>query len=163
MRLSDFAFMPYSDTRDDYLDHIASEAIQEDWGQDRRYLRNYVSDNFEIAHMQGKVKEAPDGHRWGRVVVVGGATITVGLAASLGNVDIRSSARTGPGYHDEAWEHGSEYPGVIVKWSTRRNLEECLRAIAEGTLRAEQQLDMVPARRKPVLDDVAGRSERGIR
>ena len=83
------------------------------------------------------MKEAPDGHRWGRIVVVGGATVTVGLAASLGNVDIRSSARTGPGYHDEAWEHGDEYPDVIVKWSTRRNLEECLRAMAEGTLQIE--------------------------
>jgi len=96
------------------------------------------------------MKEAPDGHRWGRVVVVGGATITVGLAASLGNVDIRSSARTGPGYHDEAWEHGSEYPGVILKWSTRRNLEECLRAIAEGTLRVEPLIsDIFPLAEAP--------------
>ena len=103
-----------------------------------------------LRQLYGMMKEAPDGHRWGRVVVVGGATITVGLAAGLGNVDIRSSARTGPGYHDEAWEHGSDYPDVIVKWSTRRNLEECLRAIAEGTLRVEPLIsDVFPLDEAP--------------
>jgi len=96
-----------------------------------------------LKQLYGMMKEAPDTHRWGRVVVVGGATVTTGLAASLGNVDIRSSARTGPGYHDEAWEHGDEYPDVIVKWSTRRNLEESLRAVAEGRLRI-----------KPLISDV---------
>jgi len=78
---------------------------------------------------------APDTHRWGRIVVVGGATVTVGLASRFGNVDIRSSARPGPGYHDEAWEHGADYPPVLVRWTTRRNLQESLRAIADGRLR----------------------------
>ena len=103
-----------------------------------------------LRQLYGMMKEAPDGHRWGRIVVVGGATISVGLAASLGNVDIRSSARTGPGYHDEAWEHGDDYPDVIVKWSTRRNLEECLRAIAEGTLKVEPLIsDVFPLAEAP--------------
>ena len=96
-----------------------------------------------LKQLYAMMKEAPDGHRWGRIVVVGGATVTLGLAASLGNVDIRSSARTGPGYHDDAWEHGDEYPDVIVKWTTQRNLEESLRAMAEGTLKV-----------KPLISDV---------
>jgi len=83
------------------------------------------------------MKPAPDTHRWGRIVVVGGATVTLSLAAGLGNVDIRSSARPGPGYHDEAWEHGADYPPVLVPWTTQRNLEESLRVLAEGALRVD--------------------------
>jgi len=90
-----------------------------------------------VKQLYAMMNQAPDTHRWGRIVCVGGAKVTLGLASSLGNVDIRSSARTGPGYHDEAWEHGGEYPDVIVKWHTRRNLEECLRAMAEGRLKVE--------------------------
>ena len=83
------------------------------------------------------LKRAPDTHRMGRIVVVGGARISHGFAAALGNVDVRSAARTGPGYHDEAWEHGASYPPVFVEWPTRRNLAECLRAVADGRLRVE--------------------------
>ncbi|HJP33385.1 MAG: hypothetical protein QF689_12630 [Candidatus Latescibacteria bacterium] len=80
------------------------------------------------------LKRAPDTHRMGRIVIVGGARIEHGFAAALGNVDVRSAARTGPGYHDEAWEHGAAYPPVFVEWPTRRNLAECLRAIAAERL-----------------------------
>jgi len=93
--------------------------------------------------LYGMMQPAPDTHRWGRIVVVGGATMTLQLAAGLGNVDIRSSARPGPGYHDDAWEHGADYPPVFVKWTTQRNLEESLRAIAEGRLAV-----------KPLITDV---------
>ncbi len=96
------------------------------------------------------MKPAPDGHRWGRIVSVGGAKVTLGLAADLGNVDIRSSARPGPGYHDEAWEHGADYPPVFVPWTTQRNLEESLRAIAEGRLRVKPLIsDVVPLDQAP--------------
>lgn len=80
------------------------------------------------------LKEAPDTHKMGRVVIVGGATITHGFAAALGNVDVRSAARTGPGYHDAAYERGRDYPRVFVEWTTGRNLEETVRWMAEGTL-----------------------------
>ena len=73
----------------------------------------------------------------GRIVIVGGANINHGFAASLGNVDVRSAARTGPGYHDEAYEHGREYPRVFVEWDTQRNLAECLRAVADGRLKVK--------------------------
>ncbi len=73
---------------------------------------------------------SPDGHRMGRVVVVGGARISHVFAAALGNVDVRSAARTGPGYHDAAYERGAGYPPVFVPWTTQRNLAECVRAMA---------------------------------
>lgn len=78
------------------------------------------------------MKKAPDTHLMGRIVIVGGARIEHGFAAALGNLDVRSAARTGPGYHDEAWEHGADYPPVFMQWTTRRNLEECLRFMGSG-------------------------------
>ncbi|MDP6779653.1 MAG: alcohol dehydrogenase, partial [Candidatus Latescibacteria bacterium] len=59
------------------------------------------------------------------------------FAAALGNLDVRSAARTGPGYHDDAWEHGADYPPVFVEWSTKRNLEECLVFMASGDVQVE--------------------------
>jgi threonine dehydrogenase-like Zn-dependent dehydrogenase len=50
---------------------------------------------------------------------------------------VRSAARTGPGYHDEAWELGAEYPPVFLQWTTKRNLEECLRFMASGHMQVE--------------------------
>ena len=49
-------------------------------------------------------------------------------------IDVRSAARTGPGYHDEQYERGQDYPSVFVEWNTKRNLEECLRLMALGRL-----------------------------
>ncbi len=90
--------------------------------------------NEAFEQIYQSLKLTPDTHRMGRIVVVGGARLEHLWAAGLGNVDVRSAARTGPGYHDETWEHGTEYPGVWVEWTTRRNLEECLGAIGAGRL-----------------------------
>jgi threonine dehydrogenase-like Zn-dependent dehydrogenase len=78
------------------------------------------------------MKVSPDTHQMGRIVIVGGAQVATTYAASTGNIDVRSSARTGPGYHDLAWEHGRDYPPVFVEWTTRRNVSLCLRLISEG-------------------------------
>ncbi|MBI2299459.1 MAG: zinc-binding alcohol dehydrogenase [Armatimonadetes bacterium] len=94
------------------------------------------------------MKLAPDTHRYGNIVAVGGVTVQALLAAGLGNVDIRSSARPGPGYHDEAWEHGDEYPPVFVEWTTERNLEECLIFMQQGRLR----VDPIITHRGPIDD-----------
>jgi len=81
------------------------------------------------------MKKSPDMHIMGCVVIVGGASISHTFAASLGNLDVRSSARPGPGYHDKEYERGRDYPPVFVQWTTRRNLEETLRSAAEGKLK----------------------------
>lgn len=77
-------------------------------------------------------KHTPDGHRWGRIVVVGGCTFQ--YPSRTTNLDIRRASRTGYGYHDEAWEYGAPYPPVAMRWTTRTNLELCMRLIAERRL-----------------------------
>lgn len=100
------------------------------------------------------LKQAPDTHKMGRVVVVGGARIEHLFAAGLGNVDVRSSARPGPGYHDPEWEHGKDYPPVFVEWTTRRNVEECLRLMALGRLRTDPLIThRVPLEQAPEICD----------
>ncbi|MAF11627.1 hypothetical protein CMK11_14355 [Candidatus Poribacteria bacterium] len=84
--------------------------------------------------LRGMLKTTPDGHRMGRIVIVGGASIQHPFAAGAGNIDVISAARTGPGYHDDAYEHGADYPRVFVPWPTRRNLELTLRFMQEGRL-----------------------------
>lgn len=96
------------------------------------------------------MKTTPDTHKTGRIVIVGGATISHEFATALGNIDIRSSARTGPGYHDENWEHGHDYPSVFVKWTTQRNLEEILRWIKEKQIDVKSLItDEVPLIQAP--------------
>ncbi len=127
----------------------------------KTFTRGYGLDAGIIAHggdgnpafntLYGMLKQAPDTHKMGRIVIVGGARIDSGFAASRGNIDVRSAARTGAGYHDEAWEHGADYPPVFVQWTTTRNLEECLILLDNGGLRVEplithrSSLDDAPA------------------
>lgn len=80
------------------------------------------------------MKVSPDTHQMGRIVIVGGFSFRHQWAAALGNLDVRSAARTGPGFLDRAWEEGADYPPVFVQWSTERNLHECLRLMSEGRL-----------------------------
>ena len=83
------------------------------------------------------MKTSPDGHKMGVISIVGGAKFTAQFPVPFGNVDVRASSRTGPGYHDEAWEKGRDYPPVFVEWDTRRNIELILDYIAAGRLDVE--------------------------
>ena len=95
--------------------------------------------------IRAMLKLAPDTHRYGRIVIVGGASITHGFAAGLGNVDVISAARTGPGYHDEDYEHGADYPPVFVQFPTQRNLELSLRMMSEEKINVQAVItDIVP-------------------
>ncbi len=82
------------------------------------------------------MKVSPDGHPMGTMVIVGGAEFP--FTRSLTNMDIRRSSRTGPGYHDKAWERGANYGDVFIPWTTRSNLELCLRLVAEGNIAVEK-------------------------
>ena len=90
----------------------------------------------------GKVKQvmkrSADGHQMGRVVLVGGLRTDCRWGAGMGNLDLLASARTGPGYHDEDWEHGrGSYPAAFVRWDTASNMALVLRLIAEGRLKVK--------------------------
>ncbi len=101
------------------------------------------------------LKTAPDGHKYGCITIVGGATFEAEFPTRFGNIDIRPSSRPGPGYHDKAWEHGADYPPVFVEWTTRRNIEECLRAEAEGKLDLESLIThRFPLERGPEACDL---------
>ncbi|HUS81441.1 MAG TPA: zinc-binding dehydrogenase, partial [Armatimonadota bacterium] len=83
------------------------------------------------------MKVSPDTHQMGRIVIVGGFEFHHQWAAALGNLDVRSAARTGPGFLDPRYEEGEDYPPVFVQWTTQRNLEECLRLMSEGRLKMD--------------------------
>lgn len=106
------------------------------------------------------MKVSPDGHPTGRVVVVGGARFDYG--GSLTNIDVRRASRTGPGYHHEAWELGADYPEVYMRWTTRTNLELCMRLVSEGRLEVDAltthtvALDRVDEETSAILDDPDG-------
>lgn len=87
-----------------------------------------------IKQVMAMLKTAPDTHTMGTIVLVGGARFQAAGGSSFGNVDFRPSSRTGPGYHDEEWERGRDYPSVFVRWTTRRNIEEVFRFASEGRL-----------------------------
>lgn len=78
---------------------------------------------------------SPDTHRMGRIALVGGLKTQCQWGAGLGNLDLRCSARTGPGYHDDPWERGDyEYPPVFMRWTTQSQLQLALRWMSEGKL-----------------------------
>jgi len=81
------------------------------------------------------MKVAPDTHLMGRLVIVGlGSANLERLPNGFGNMDIRPSSRPGAGYHDDAYEHGRDYPPVFVPWTNKRNMEEVLRMSGSGKL-----------------------------
>ncbi|MFO7898301.1 MAG: zinc-binding alcohol dehydrogenase [Planctomycetota bacterium] len=114
-----------------------AEAFSRGGGMDAAILAFGGDATAAIDQAVRMLKTAPDGHKNGCITIVGGARFEASFPTRFGNVDIRPSSRPGPGYHDEAWERGADYPPVFVEWTTKRNIEQCLRAEAEGRLDVE--------------------------
>ena len=88
-----------------------------------------------LESVKSVMKITPDTHRMGRICLVGGLKTECRWGSGLGNLDLRACSRTGPGYHDEPWEHGEyEYPPVFMRWNTRTNMDYALRLMSEGKL-----------------------------
>lgn len=89
-----------------------------------------------LEQVKAVMKVTPDGHAMGHITLVGGLTTQSRWGAGMGNLDLHSSARSGPGYHDPRWELGEvEYPPVFVRWTTQTNMRLALRMIADRRLR----------------------------
>lgn len=80
------------------------------------------------------MKLSPDGHRMGRIILIGGCDLAIRGGAGTGNMDILSAARTGPGYHDADYEYGRDYPNAFIQFTTQRNLREIAALISEKRL-----------------------------
>jgi len=81
---------------------------------------------------------APDGVPHGRIVFPGGASVTVMMASAMGNIELLSSAKAGPGYRDPVWEAGADYPAVYVRHSVRRNVETMIGMLVTGRLQVSE-------------------------
>lgn len=110
------------------------EAFTGGYGMDGAVIAFGGEATEAFKQLRAMLKTTPDGHKMGRIVIVGGASVQHVFAAGAGNIDLISSARTGPGYHDDAYEHGADYPPVFVPWPTQRNLALTLRFMQEGRL-----------------------------
>ncbi len=80
------------------------------------------------------MKRSADHHAMGRITLVGGCSLTISGGAALGNLNILSSARTGPGYKDKVYEYGQDYPNGYIQFTTGRNLDEIIRLMVEGKI-----------------------------
>lgn len=119
------------DPKEENLEKICNE-FTSGYGIDCSFIC-FGGEGTEIFNEILKVtKTAPDTHKMGRIVIPGGCQINIRFPVD--NLDILSSARTGPGYHDPEYEKGKDYPEVFVQWTTKKNLQEIIRSISENKL-----------------------------
>jgi len=134
-----------------------TNAFTQGRGMDSAVMAFGGDGNQAMDSLKQTLKLSPDGHRMGRIVVVGGPKFH--FDGGVSNFDIVRAARTGAGYHDEAWEYGPGYPPVFMRWTTRTNLELCMRLIAEGSLDVDSltthriPLEEAELRISEILDD----------
>ena len=127
------------------IDATAIVGVEDEVAATKTFTSGYGLDTAVIAFggnadktrekIYESLKHAPDGHLMGRIIIVGCASMI--CSWSPANLDIRIAARTGPGYHDNAWEFGRDYPPVYMRWTTRTNLEVCMRMMAKGKLNVD--------------------------
>lgn len=116
----------------------AADAFTEGQGFDTAVLAIGGEGTQAFQDVLNVMAVSPDGHQTGRIVLVGGLKLCLQGGAGIGNVDVLGSARTGPGYHDPAWEHGrTSYPPVFVRWNTQTSLAWAHRQIERGELRID--------------------------
>lgn len=93
-----------------------------------------------VQRLKPLMSTAPDGVPAGRIVFPGGAEIHLTMASAMGNIELLSSAKAGPGYRDPAYESGTGYPGVHVTYPVRRNVELMVHLLGSGRLSVSELL-----------------------
>jgi threonine dehydrogenase-like Zn-dependent dehydrogenase len=87
-----------------------------------------------IERIKPLMSRSPDGVPHGRIIFPGGARLTVTMASNMGNIQLISSAKAGPGYRDPIYEAGGNYPSAYVSRTVRRNVETLLSLIGNKQL-----------------------------
>ena len=112
-----------------------AKVFTDDFGFDMAVIAFGGEGTKALANVKEVMKTSVDGHEMGRLCMVGGVEITSLWGADMANLDVRSCARTGAGYHDDAWEHGEyAYPPCFMRWNTKSNMNYVLRLMSEGKL-----------------------------
>jgi predicted dehydrogenase/threonine dehydrogenase-like Zn-dependent dehydrogenase len=83
--------------------------------------------------------------RKGRVVLVGDVGLNLNRADIYAKeLDFFVSTSYGPGRYDHGYEEvGLDYPLPYVRWTENRNMQECLRLMADGRLKVAPLIDAV--------------------
>ena len=111
-----------------------SSRMTEGRGLDAAFLATAGDATHLVQKIVKLMQLSPDGHPMGKIILVGGTTCCH-WGAPMGNLDVLSSARSGPGYHDPAWEHGRcTYPPVFIRWTTQDHLRLIVRWIESKKL-----------------------------
>ena len=87
-----------------------------------------------IERLKPLMSTGPDGVSAGRIVFPGGAAIHLMMASAMGNIELLSSAKAGPGYRDAHYESGADYPAAYVRHPVRRNIETMINLLQNRRL-----------------------------
>ncbi|HBE01209.1 MAG: hypothetical protein A2096_04400 [Spirochaetes bacterium GWF1_41_5] len=119
-------------------DTSAAKAFTENFGFDAAVLANFGTCDETLDKLVSCMKVSPDGHAMGKIMVVGWPVFSYGgKIGDMNNIDLRRCSRTGFGYHDAKWEFGEDYPQVAMRWTTKTNLNLCLRLAAEKKINVD--------------------------
>ena len=91
-----------------------------------------------VQRLKPLMSVGPDGVPAGRIVFPGGAEIHLMMASAMGNIELLSSAKAGPGYRDAQYESGIDYPTAYVPYPVRRNVETMLGFLESGALSVDE-------------------------
>lgn len=143
---ADVAVMDGLQFRRDRLDHslLAVAPDDEGWARLVEWAAPYGVEHAcvgfggdatsSIQRLKPLMSTAPDGVPAGRIIFPGGAEIHLTMASAMGNIELLSSAKAGPGYRDPIYESGADYPQVHVPYPVRRNVETMISLLSSGLL-----------------------------
>ncbi len=123
---------------------LAVPLSDEGWDTLRDWAEPYGVESASIAfggdatsvveRLKDIMMRSPDGVPHGRIVFPGGARISLVMASNMGNIQLMSSAKAGPGYRDPQYESGRDYPSGYVSHPVKRNAQTYLELLKSGRM-----------------------------